>query len=84
MFSMALIFDVGSCCTFLPTVYYGVVTGIVAIVHGISRSRTGLVPVSVMQMCNIINCDFFNLTLGLITRLLLREAGVRSFLDAQV
>ena len=83
MFSMALIFDVGSCCIFLPTVYYGVVTGTIAIVHGIRRSRSGLAPVSVMQMCNIINCDFFNLMLGLITNMLLREENVREFLDTK-
>ena len=82
LFSMALVFDIGGCCLFLPTVYYGVVAGIVAITRGVGRSRTGLATVSVMQMVNIINCDFFNLAFGVIGRVLLRDTNVRRYLES--
>jgi len=81
MFSMALTFDIGGCCLFLPTVYYGVVMGIVAITRGVGRSRTGLATVSVMQMCNIMNCDFFNLAFGIVGHVLLRGGDVRRYLE---
>ncbi|MBL7041679.1 MAG: PQQ-binding-like beta-propeller repeat protein [Pirellulaceae bacterium] len=82
MFSMALVFDIGGCCLFLPTVYYGVVMGIVALTRGVGRSRTGLATVSVMQMCNIMNCDFFNLAFGIVGQVLLRGGDVRRYLES--
>lgn len=82
MFSMALVFDVGGCCLFLPTIYYGVVMGIVAVTRGVGRSRTGLTAVSVMQICNIINCDVFNLAFGIVGSVLLRSESVRRYLEA--
>jgi hypothetical protein len=68
-----------------PGTYYGLVVGIMGIVKGsqlLGQNAADQPPPSglaVMQIINIINCDWVNLTLGIITLVFLGDEEVKSF-----
>ena len=76
---------VGLVCCLWPGPYYGLVVGILGIVKGSqllgdnAHRSTPPTTIAVMQIVNIINGDFVNLTLGILTLVFLSEPEVRRF-----
>jgi predicted Zn finger-like uncharacterized protein len=68
-----------------PGSYYSLVMGIMAIVKGSQllgdRASAQAPPsgIAIMQIVNIVNCDFVNLTLGIISLVFLSDQEVKDF-----
>ncbi len=68
-----------------PGAYYSLVMGIMAIVKGSQllgdRASAQAPPsgIAIMQIVNIVNCDFVNLTLGIINLVFLSDKEVKDF-----
>lgn len=68
-----------------PGTYYSLVMGIMAIVRGSQllgeRAHEQVVPtgIATMQIVNVINCDFANLTLGIVGLIFLGDEEVKSY-----
>jgi predicted Zn finger-like uncharacterized protein len=75
----------GLVCCLWPGPYYGLVVGIMGIVKGsqlLGENAHRCEPpttVAVMQIINVINGDFVNLTLGILTLVFLSEPEVKRF-----
>jgi predicted Zn finger-like uncharacterized protein len=76
---------VGLICCLWPGPYYGLAVGIMGIVKGsqlLGENAHRSAPptaVAVMQIINVINGDFVNLTLGILTLVFLSEPEVKRF-----
>lgn len=76
---------VGLVCCLWPGPYYGLVVGILGIVKGTQllgeNAHRSAPPttIAVMQIINVINGDFVNLTLGILTLVFLSEPEVKRF-----
>ena len=76
---------VGLVCCLWPGPYYGLVVGIMAIVKGsqlLGENAHRSAPpttIAVMQIINVINGDFVNLTMGILTLVFLSEPEVKRF-----
>ncbi len=76
---------VGLVCCLWPGPYYGLVVGIMGIVKGTqllgenAHRSTAPTAIAVMQIINVINGDFVNLTLGILTLVFLSEPEVKRF-----
>jgi predicted Zn finger-like uncharacterized protein len=72
-------------CCLWPGTYFSLVMGIMAIVKGAqllgpnAHREAPPTTVAVMQIINVINGDFVNLTLGILTLVFLNEAEVKRF-----
>jgi predicted Zn finger-like uncharacterized protein len=68
-----------------PGTYYSLVMGIMAIVKASQllgdRASSQALPsgIAIMQIVNIVNCDFVNLTLGIINLVFLSDREVKAF-----
>ena len=68
-----------------PGTYYSLVLGIMAIVKSSQllgkRAAKQMPPsrISIMQIINILNCDWINLTLGIINLVFLGDEKVKSY-----
>jgi hypothetical protein len=68
-----------------PGTYYSLVMGVMAIVKGSQllgdRASAQAPPsgIAIMQIVNIINCDFVNLTLGIIALVFHSDRQVKDF-----
>jgi len=68
-----------------PGTYYSLVMGIMAIVKASQllgdRASSQALPsgIAIMQIVNIVNCDFVNLTLGIISLVFLSDREVKDF-----
>jgi predicted Zn finger-like uncharacterized protein len=75
----------GFICCLWPGTYYGLVMGIMAIVKGsqlLGENAHRSAPpttIAVMQIINVINGDFVNLTMGILTLVFLSESEVKRF-----
>jgi predicted Zn finger-like uncharacterized protein len=75
----------GFICCLWPGTYYGLVMGIMAIVKGsqlLGENAHRSAPpttIAVMQIINVINGDFVNLTMGILTLVFLSEPEVKRF-----
>jgi hypothetical protein len=86
---LAVLLSVGfmaSCIGFFwPGTYYSLVLGILAIIKGAqllsqrARRETAPQATAIMQIVNIINLDFINLTLGIIILVFLGDREVKSY-----
>ncbi len=76
---------VGLICCLWPGPYYGLVVGILGIVKGSqllgdnAHRSTPPTAIAVMQIINVVNGDFVNLTLGILTLVFLSEPEVKRF-----
>ncbi len=76
---------VGLVCCLWPGPYYSLVVGIMGIVKGSqllgdnAHRSTAPTAIAVMQIINVINGDFVNLTLGILTLVFLSEPEVKRF-----
>jgi hypothetical protein len=68
-----------------PGTYYSLVMGIMAIVKGSqllgdkAASQAPPSGIAIMQIVNIVNCDFVNLTLGIINLVFLADKEVKGY-----
>jgi hypothetical protein len=75
----------GFLCCLWPGLYYGLVTGIMAIVKGTSllnEKAYRLAPpqgIAIMMIINIINGDLVNLTLGILVLVFLSDKEVKDY-----
>jgi hypothetical protein len=63
-----------------PGVYYALVIGLVLIVAGAGRRTRELGRVPILQMTNLVACDWVNFILGVICHGLLRKPHVQGYL----
>jgi len=76
---------VGLICCLWPGPYYGLVVGVLGIVKGSQllgdNAHRSAPPtaIAVMQIINVVNGDFVNLTLGILTLVFLSEPEVKRF-----
>ena len=74
----------GACC-FYPGSYYSIVLGIMAVTKASqllgkdAYKQTAPKAIAIMQIINVINFDFPNLVMGILTLVFLNDAKVRRF-----
>ncbi len=78
--TLAMLMLFGGGLWWLPTVYVGILVGVLALSRSSAKAPDGLRTTAALQAGNVINCDVFNLVLGLVTLFLLRDPAAKEFL----